>query len=852
MSDRVSVPRCLLAVLAALATLLALVAASAVTAQADPYGEIESFGEAEIQTPEKAVGVDPETGNVYVVDRDEHSFKILDFSGSGGKSIASAVFTPKVVTGQQDLIEGVAIDPSLHRLYVLALVTRREEPDQEITAASALYSFSTVPSAKTLEPAAGTEKTGSEKAILTNQSTLQPTSKEFGVSLLEPGGIAVDPTTHDILITGTIDRGKLSKVGAEEEEEYVKETTITVQRIHSNGEFGARYIDSKTEDLEECEALCINSPVVSSTGNVYVDTGEGDELEEFPDPASAKVPPETVTVTPLPEVKFNIGCASECRFGTKLVPEFQEKLTEMPAELGGGASNLAISPEGTLWARARVQYQLNEPGKGFYYGGALEFSSTFGEDGWTGGQSVASAAEKCVIDDLVEVPAVAAGKEGTLFVLDRSPVSAEEKRGPRIIELGSGGSGCPHGEATLSASVDGLAVAENEPVSIVDAVTLSSQLTQANALSVEWEFGDGTTKTVSTREQQTVTLQHTFAETGDLTIKEKIHTDNLAAPTIELTRKIDIVGPPNVITEEAAQVEGTSATLKGTVNPNEQEVTECKFEYGETIAYGSSAPCTPSSGFTEPREVSAKVSGLTNRKLYHFRLVATNKSGTEKGSDKTFTTETKPTAETEAASLVGQNSATLHAMVNPEGGLTECKFEYGTTTSYGSHVSCASSPGSGTSPVAVSASLTGLSASTTYHFRIVAESSGVPSYGQDKTFTTEQNKQRIEEEEAARRHQEEEEAAARRHQEEEVAVAATRKHQEEEAAVAAAKKHQEEEAAAQKKREEEAKAKAKPPTRAQLLAKALKTCKKGSKKKRAKCEAAARKKYGSKAKAKKK
>lgn len=41
-----------------------------------------------------------------------------------------------------------------------------------------------------------------------------------------------------------------------------------------------------------------------------------------------------------------------------------------------------------------------------------------------------------------------------------------------------------------------------------------------------------------------------------------------------------------------------------------------------------------------------------------------------------------------------------------------------------------------------------------------------------------------------------------------------------------------------------------PPTRAQLLAKALKTCKKESKKKRAQCEAAARKKYGPKAKTK--
>ncbi len=95
---------------------------------------------------------------------------------------------------------------------------------------------------------------------------------------------------------------------------------------------------------------------------------------------------------------------------------------------------------------------------------------------------------------------------------------------------------------------------------------------------------------------------------------------------------------------------------------------------------------------------------------------------------------------------------------------------------------------------------------------------------------------------------------------------------EEEATAVAAKKHQEEEAAAKAKAEAEAKARAeaetavkkkageeqakksstKPLTRAQLLGKALKQCKKEKpKSKRAQCEATARKKYASKAKGKK-
>jgi hypothetical protein len=94
------------------------------------------------------------------------------------------------------------------------------------------------------------------------------------------------------------------------------------------------------------------------------------------------------------------------------------------------------------------------------------------------------------------------------------------------------------------------------------------------------------------------------------------------------------------------------------------------------------------------------------------------------------------------------------------------------------------------------------------------------------------------EEAAAKKHQEE---AAKKKQEEEAAAAAAKKRQEEEAA----KKKAEEEAAAKKKQQEAEKHKSKPPTRGQLLAKALKQCKKDVRHaKRKKCEKEARARYG--------
>ena len=98
---------------------------------------------------------------------------------------------------------------------------------------------------------------------------------------------------------------------------------------------------------------------------------------------------------------------------------------------------------------------------------------------------------------------------------------------------------------------------------------------------------------------------------------------------------------------------------------------------------------------------------------------------------------TNRTAKTEAASEVRPATATLNATVDPNGEeVTSCTFEYGTTVSYGSSIACSPSPGAGESPVAVSASLTGLSTNTTYHFRVVATTGLGNADGDDRSLTT--------------------------------------------------------------------------------------------------------------------
>ena len=94
-----------------------------------------------------------------------------------------------------------------------------------------------------------------------------------------------------------------------------------------------------------------------------------------------------------------------------------------------------------------------------------------------------------------------------------------------------------------------------------------------------------------------------------------------------------------------------------------------------------------------------------------------------------------PTVTTNLATNVTHNSATLNGTVNPNGFDTMTYFEWSETIPYGN-----STPfqfiGSGVVNVDVMAGISGLSANTTYNYRIVASNLGGTSYGLNQAFTT--------------------------------------------------------------------------------------------------------------------
>ena len=130
------------------------------------------------------------------------------------------------------------------------------------------------------------------------------------------------------------------------------------------------------------------------------------------------------------------------------------------------------------------------------------------------------------------------------------------------------------------------------------------------------------------------------------------------------------------------------------------------------------------------------LSGLTPDTEYHYRLIATNVFGTSLGADRTNRTSAPlaPVATTSAPEDVGSVQARLAARVAPNGTASTARFEWGTTTEYGS-VTPVQSAGV-LDEIGLAAEINGLVPTTEYHYRVVAENAYGETSGADQAFTT--------------------------------------------------------------------------------------------------------------------
>ena len=98
---------------------------------------------------------------------------------------------------------------------------------------------------------------------------------------------------------------------------------------------------------------------------------------------------------------------------------------------------------------------------------------------------------------------------------------------------------------------------------------------------------------------------------------------------------------PAAVTLAPLAITETAATLAGKVTPNTQ-ATSYRFDWGSTTSYGTSTAVTPAGSGASALAVTASISGLASASTYHYRLVATNGSGTSNGADSVFTTQAAP------------------------------------------------------------------------------------------------------------------------------------------------------------------------------------------------------------------
>lgn len=215
----------------------------------------------------------------------------------------------------------------------------------------------------------------------------------------------------------------------------------------------------------------------------------------------------------------------------------------------------------------------------------------------------------------------------------------------------------------------------------------------------------------------------------------------LASGSADQVFLLDEVVAPSATMNPVTDQGSTTATFSGQVNPN-GTATSYQFEYssdgGATWKPTLDTGVTVGSG-TSPVDVEEEVAGLAPNTAYLARLVAEHPFGAGRtaSAQVPFTTGAVAPVVSSADSVATEEDATLHGLVDPRGSnVTNCHFEWGTTTSYGSTAPCQALPGGGQGPQLVTAQLHGLQQHTTYFFRLSATSAAGGAQGPPRSVTT--------------------------------------------------------------------------------------------------------------------
>jgi len=485
--------------------------------------------------------------------------------------------------------------------------------DAEVPVAAELYGFKTAPSGSQLQKLSTFKTLEAEKL----EPYATEVAKEHAVPVLAPSGLAVDPETHEVLISGQQEEG-LGEEAAElgEEQEFEKPLTI-VQRVHANGELGARYLDAGDclddgelfEDDEgnpcakdEGEEEFPTGLVESSEGRSYLlDAGAPElsanlyEIWEFTtdlesadaatyanaaEAAKAEVKDEGATA---PRHVFSLP---EAETGSRLLT------SRLPTvEYASGETAIAIASLAKGEDQLYSLVNLNSP-----FGGEQEQSTallllrleeagaatsvTEEGGGWTAGSGEGHLSlTKCRIPHNAPLSLAAYGEDALVLALSRGFEGAQ----PEVLEFGPAGEAC--GEPKASEPHVSRLGAELRSAKAGEAVVISSNVEDGDAVSSKWQFkleGAAIEETAAAAfTGRTSVLEHTFEHVGKYEIIDTITTDNLAHPRVLAPVRKEFTVTPTLeiksIKAESSPVAGAPVTFEAAVA--DQDEPSIKLEY---------------------------------------------------------------------------------------------------------------------------------------------------------------------------------------------------------------------------------------------------------------------------------
>ncbi len=318
-----------------------------------------------------------------------------------------------------------------------------------------------------------------------------------------------------------------------------------------------------------------------------------------------------------------------------------------------------------------------------------------------------------------------------------------------VVTTGTAGSITTSGAALSGGSVN----AESGSVTSIQFCYSTTSLTNCTGGTVSTVAGSNPTANGSSSTAETATLSSLSAGT---TYYVNLEGTSAGVTYYGTPTSFTTAAVPTVTNGSAGSITASGATLSGgSVNANNDPNTHT-IEYCYSTTSLNPGSCTggtvstvagsnPTASGSSNTAESATLSGLAANTKYYFNLEATNSAGTVTyGTVGNFTTLNAPVVTTGTAGSITTSGAALSGgSVNAESGsVTSIQFCYSTTSLTNctggtvSTVAGSNPTANGSSSTAETATLSSLSAGTTYYVNLEGTSAGVTYYGTPTSFTT--------------------------------------------------------------------------------------------------------------------